>query len=253
MHMVHLMRKLGRTDLKLIGRDRFLLLMFGFVLYIAVVLRFGLPWLNAYFAEQAILPSETLALHLADLYPMLVTFFALFNGALIAGTIVGFMLIDEKDHNTLKAMLVTPVPLRHYVMYRVGIPTLLSFFVVLGMVLLINQALIPLGSLLLIAAGASLTAPIIALFYAIFAANKVQGFAMAKFVGIFGWTILIGWFVAEPWQWLFGLFPPFLISKAYWMAFAGESGWWGTLLAGVVLQVGLIAVQVQQFKRIAYR
>jgi fluoroquinolone transport system permease protein len=121
------------------------------------------------------------------------------------------------------------------------------------MAFLIDQAVIPLGQLLLIAAGAALTAPIGSLFYVILAENKVQGFALAKFVGIVGWLILLGWFVPEPWQWLFGLFPPFLISKAYWMAFEGRAWWWVALLAGVVLQAGVIAVLVQRFHRVVYR
>jgi len=113
--------------------------------------------------------------------------------------------------------------------------------------------LIPFGHLLLIAAGAALAGPIASLFYAIFAENKVQGFAMAKFVGIAGWVILVGWFVAEPWQWLFGLFPPFLISKAYWMVLDGDGLWWVSLLAGIVLQAGLIALLIRRFTRVAYR
>jgi len=253
MEMTQLIRRLGRNDVKLIGRDRFLLVMGVFALYIAVVLRFGLPWLNTYLAEHGVLPSDTIALSLADVYPMLVAFFALFEGALLVGGIFGFMLLDEKDDHTIQAMLVTPVPLRQYLLYRVLAPVLLGFLIVTGMVLFINQALVPLWQLLLIAAGASLGAPIASLFFATFAQNKVQGFAVAKFAGIAGWVILIGWFVAEPWQWLFGLFPPFLVGKAYWMALEGN-GWWGAaLLAGIILQIGLILLLMQRFNKVAYR
>jgi len=61
----------------------------------------------------------------------------------------------------------------------------------------------------LIAAGASLVASTTTLFLAIFAKNKLQGFVYGKFVSLAGWIIILGCFVAEPWQWLFGLFPPF--------------------------------------------
>ena len=253
MQMTQLVGKLGRHDVKLIGRDRFLIFMFFFVLYIAIALRFGLPWLNTYLAENGVLPSATVVIGLADFYPLLVAFFAVFQGALIAGTIFGFALLDEKDDNTIKAMLVTPVPLNHYLMYRVAVPTILAFFTVIAMLLFINQALVPLWQLLLISAGASLTAPIATLFYAIFAENKVQGFAMAKFVGIAGWTILLGWFVDEPLQWLFGLFPPFWISKAYWMAYDGHALWWLALIVGIVLQAGLIYWLMERFNKVAYR
>ena len=253
MHMIQLVRKLGRNDAKLIGRDRFLLFMLAFVLYLAVALRFGLPWANTYLAEQGVLPSETVANTFADFYPMIVAWIVIFTGALLAGTIFGFMLLDEKEDNTIKAMLVTPVSFNQYVLYRIGGPTVLAFFIVSGMMLFIDQALVPLWQLLLIAAGASLTAPIAALFYATFAENKVQGFAVSKFVGIAGWLIILGWFVAEPLQWLFGLFPPFLISKAYWMALEGQGLWWAALLGGIVLQAGLLFLMMQRFNKVAYR
>jgi fluoroquinolone transport system permease protein len=169
------------------------------------------------------------------------------------GTIVGFMLLDEKDHNTLKAMLVTPVRFQQYVLYRVGLPSVLAFVIVLVMVLGINQALVPLWQLILIAAGAALLAPITTLFFAITAENKVQGFAYAKFTGIAGWIIMGGWFIPQPWQWLLGIFPPFWISKAYWMAFAGESLWWLVLIVGVFLQIGLIYWLAQRFNKVVYR
>ncbi len=253
MHVIQLVRKLGRNDAKLIGRDRFLLFMLVFVIYLAAALRFGLPWANTYLAEQEVLPSETVANTLADFYPMIVAWMVMFTGALLAGTIFGFMLLDEKEDNTIKAMLVTPVSFNQYVLYRVGGPTVLAFFIVAGMVLFIDQALVPLWQLLLIAAGASLTAPNVALFYATFAENKVQGFAVSKFAGVAGWLIILGWFVADPLQWLFGLFPPFLISKAYWMALEGQGLWWAVLLGGIVLQAGLLFLMMQRFNKVAYR
>ena len=253
MQMTQLVRTLGRSDAKLIGRDRFPLFMFGFIVYIIVVLRFLLPWANDYLAENGILPNESFSLSLADFYPMIVAYMAIFTGAMMVGTIVGFMLLDEKDHNTLKAMLVTPVRFQQYALYRVGLPAVLAFVIVVAMVLGINQALVPWWQLLLIAAGASLLAPMTTLFFALMAENKVQGFAYAKFTGISGWIIMGGWFIPGPWQWLLGVFPPFWISKAYWLAFAGSSWWWPTLIVGVLLQLGLIYWLAQRFNKVVYR
>ncbi len=87
MEMTQLIGKLGRNDVKLIGRDRFLIFMLFFVIYIAVMLRFGLPWLNSYLADNGILPSQTMAISLADIYPMLVAYMAVYTGALLVGTV----------------------------------------------------------------------------------------------------------------------------------------------------------------------
>lgn len=253
MTLVHLLPTLSRNDARRIGRDRFLLLMVSFVVYIAVVLRFGLPWLNGYLAEAGILPGDTFAVPLSAFYPLIVAFMAVFQGAMITGTVFGFALLDEKDDQTLTAMLVTPVPFNQYILYRVALPTVCAAFIVVFMVLVINQALLPVWQLALIAAGASLAAPISALFYGITSENKIQGIAMSKFVSIFGYLIVFAWFVDEPWQWLFGLFPPYWISKAYWMALEGRALWGGALLIGVVLQAALVMGLMGWFKRVAYR
>jgi fluoroquinolone transport system permease protein len=253
MLMTQLVGKLGRSDVKLIGRDRFLIFMFAFAFIIATALRFGLPAMDAYLVESGIMPGDIIPIRLADVFPMLVAYLGLYTGALLVGTVFGFVLLDERDHNTIKAMLVTPVPLSRYLLYRVGGTAVLAFLIVLAMILFINQALLPLWQMLLIVAGASLTAPIVMLFFAAFAANKVQGFAFSKFGGISGWTIMIGFFVAEPWQWLIGLYPPFWISKAYWLALEGRSGWWLALIVGIVLQIGMIAWFMQRFNKVAYR
>ena len=253
MQMTQLVRRLGRNDVKLIGRDSFLIFMFSFAAIIAGVLRYLLPWANTTLAENGVMPGEQIAISLSDVYPMLVTYMGMYTGALLVGTIFGFLLLDEKDDNTLTAMLVTPVPLSQYTLYRVGLPAVLAFFIIVGMVQVINQALLPWWQLLLIAAGGSLTAPIISLFFAVFAADKVQGFAYSKFGGISGWTILIGWFVPEPWQWLIGLFPPFWISKAYWLALEGRGIWWLALIIGIISQLFLIRLLIKRFNKVAYR
>ncbi len=253
MQMTELIPKLGRSDAKVIGRDRFPLFMLLFAVYLAVVLRYALPWVNNYLAENGVLPNETISQSLSDYYPMIIAFLVFFTGALIVGSVFGFVLLDEKDDNTIKAMLVTPIPLNQYVLYRVGLPSIFGLLIIVGMGLFIGQALVPLWQLILLSTGAALTAPIASLFLGVFAENKLQGFAYSKFTGIGGWFILLGWFFAEPWQWLFGVFPPFWIAKAYWLALEGDGLWWVALIVGGVLQVGMISWLMKRFNVVAYR
>ena len=128
-----------------------------------------------------------------------------------------------------------------------------SFVVILFQFLFINQALVPLWQIMTLAAGASLTAPIVSLFFATFAANKVQGFALSKFGGVAGWTVMLGWFVPMPLQLVIGVFPPFWMSKAYWMILEGNALWWVAFIIGVVTQLVLIAVLMRRFETAAYQ
>lgn len=253
MQLSQLIRKMGPSDLRLLVRDRFLISMIVFIIYIAVVLRFLLPWANGYLAETGVLPNEKMAVTLAEFFPLMVAYFCIYTGAIIVGTIFGFMLLDERDQRTLKAMLVTPVKLNTYVLYRVGVPSLMATLAILGMIYTVNQELLPWWQLLLISFAGSLTAPIFSLFYACFAGNKVQGFAYGKFTGIAGFFILLSWFIKEPFQWLVGIYPPYWVSKAYWMALSGQSLWWLALILGIVLQIGMIAWLMRRFNKVAYR
>ncbi|MEL6308532.1 MAG: hypothetical protein AAFV98_05045 [Chloroflexota bacterium] len=247
MQMTQLVRKLSQNDVKLIGRDSFLMTMALYVFFLAMILRFLLPWGSDYLAENGILPNESFDVALADMYPAVIAFFALFLGALLMGIVFGFMLLDEKDDNTLMAMMVTPVSLDQYMLYRIGIPTVLGFFGVLATLLIIGQISLPFWQLTLIALGASFIAPAGTLFFATFAENKVQGFALTKFVGMAGIPIFIAWFLDAPLQYIFGVFPPFWTVKAYWMAIEGDSLWIVVLLVGIVLQIGMVWLLRQRF------
>jgi len=253
MEMTRLFKNLGRNDVKLVGRDSFLIVMGSYMFIASLVLRFLLPWANAYLAERGILPSETIAITLESTYPLIVTYFVHFLGAMLVGTMFGFMLLDEKDDSTIRAMLVTPVPLEDYLKYRLGVPTVIAFVSTLAQFYLLGFGMVSFGHAVLLSAAASLTAPITALFYATAAANKVQGFAMSKFTALAGMVIVFGYFASPSLQWLFGIFPPFWISKAYWLMLDGSQLFWGALVMAVITQAILIAILVKLFRRAVYR
>ncbi|MEZ4380383.1 MAG: hypothetical protein R3A79_03490 [Nannocystaceae bacterium] len=109
------------------------------------------------------------------------------------------------------------------------------------------------GMRLLLVLGVAPVAPITTLLLATFAANKVQGLAFTKFGGVAGLTILIGWFVPLPWQWALGVFPPFLIAKAYWLALAGDLLWIAAYALGVLLELLALSWLLRRFRENAAR
>lgn len=236
------------NDFKLIRRDSFLITMALMAIVIAVSVRFLLPWADTYLAEAQILPSTTGDLRLSDLYPMLVSFIGLLQSTILVGGIFGFVFLDEKDGRTLQAIMVTPMPMQKFMFYRVALPAALTLPTAVAMILIIDQASVPILQLLALSAGAALFTPLIILFFAITADNKVQGFAMAKFVAISGWIVIAAWFIPEPMQWICALFPPYLTHKAFWMAHAGDALWWVPLLVGMIYQV-LLAMLMERYFR----
>lgn len=258
-----LIRRLGKSDVRLILRNRMLVLLLCVVVVVGVIARLGLPVIDAALADSGTMPSASTPMRFAATYPLWVAFIGLWQAALIPGTVFGFLLLDEKEDDTLTAMQVTPVPLSRYLGYRVALPWALAVVFGLALVPVLEPLLAgsgagePPGFLarVVIVLGAALVAPITTLLLATFAANKVQGLAFTKFAGVAGLVILIGWFVPGPWQWMLGLFPPFLLAKAYWMALAGDGGWaWVAVLGlGIVLELGVLAWLLGRFRELAVR
>lgn len=247
MQLTKVLPRLGRNDAKLVGRDGFLLYILAYSLGMATMMRFALPYLNGYFAENHLLPFP-----LSDIYPMFFVWTGVLLGAGLPGVVFGFLLLDEKDDNTLKAMLVTPLPVSFYVAYRVAVPMLIGVIMTIVVVLIAGVAVPPWWQLTLLAVGASLFAPISTLFYAVYAENRVQGFALAKFPGILSMVLTISWFVGEPLQLLVGLLPPYWVVKAYWLALEGNPMWVGSLALGIALQAAAILYLARRFNQVAY-
>ena len=81
--------------------------------------------------------------------------------------------------------------------------------------------------------GSALTAPMIMLFLLQISDGKVQAFSYGKFLSLGGLITIASWWVKEPYQFFFGLFPPYWISKAYWTAVEGRSIWILFLAVGI--------------------
>ncbi len=243
------LQHLARNDLRLIARDKMLITMAAFIIVIGIAMRYVLPAIDVSLAEGGVMPSDTVPIRFSDTYPAFVVFLAVWQAANIPGVVFGFILLGEKEDQTLQALRVTPLPLPVYTGYRVGVSAVVAFVAVIYLSYAIGWSSLPLSRLVPIAGGASLTAPLAVLFYATFAANKIQGLAFTKFAGVAGLTVLVGFFIPEPWQWLLGVFPPFLVAKAYWMALDDAPWFWLPLVVGALAQLGLLRLLVRRFRR----
>lgn len=222
------------NDSRLILRDSFLRMMAAMIVLIALGLRFGLPPLPGYLEGLSLLPGALGTEPASHYFPLALAYFSLFDGPLLVGFIFGFVVLDEKEDRTLDAMAVTPVALVDYMLWRSLLSWALGFGVTLAQMLFVGPALEQPGTdaaalpgvlpLINLCALAGLGAPLFMLFLSATASDKVQGFAMAKFIGLGGLLILVGWFLPSPLDWLPALFPPYLVAKAYWLSLSTGMG-----------------------------
>lgn len=245
-------KNIGKNDMRLIRRELILITLLLFVVYIAVVLKFLLPWANSYLADKGFLPNATIPHALSYYYPIIVAFFLLYMGGMLAGAVSGFLALSEKDDGTAVAMLVTPVSPRKFITYRIVITTIISFVIIMFQFYIVGILVLPFWQMVLIAIGGSLFGPIIMLFLAGFADGKLQGMGYGKFLSLGGLFVLLSWFVKEPLQYLFGIFPPYWISKAYWLVLDGHSSWLIALVVGIVLQLVMIKLLMRKFEKTLY-
>ncbi|MBI3957655.1 MAG: ABC transporter [Chloroflexi bacterium] len=234
---------LSRGDFINIRRDSLMQFLLIYPVILGLVIRWLIPWITAGLMDT---------FDLTPYHLLLASFFGLIIMPDLAGSLIGLLLLDERDENTLTALLVTPMPITSYVLYRVITPTLISLVGILVLVPLIGIDVPSMDQLLVVAISASLGAPIFTLLLASLAKNKVEGIAVMKGMGVLLMAPMIAWFVPQPWQWLLGLFPTFWSAKAYWLAVAGESYLWVAAVGGVYA-VGIVWVLLRRFQNGLYK
>lgn len=245
MQLATMLKGLSRNDAQQIQRDSLMMWLSIIPLFYALVMRWLLPFMADQFAER---------FALQDYYTLLISYLLVLTTPMLIGSVIGFLLLDERDEQTLKALMVTPMPMSTYLLYRVVASMMLSTGLLLLAVQIVGVTPVPLVPLLLVCLVASIIAPITALFFVSFAENKVQGFAMLKITGVFALVPVGAYFIPAPWQDLVGIvFPIYWPTKAFWVL--GEGGayaWWLYLVPGVVLQVVLLKLLMDRFYKQVY-
>ena len=239
-------RSLGAIDARNVARDSMLRWVALFAPAFGLLFRFGAPPVTDTLRSQ-------FNFDLVAYYPLLMSFLPLTVAGMM-GTVVGFLLLDQRDDETLSALLVTPLSLGDYLRYRLSGLMLVSIVFGAVMVPLAGlTATTPLQSVVSAVTAAPL-APIYALFLGTIAANKVQGFALAKAVGIVMVPCIVSYFVRGPWQSAFGILPHYWPLKVFWLFHDGATAAaLAHALIGIAWQSVLLMVLVRRFSHVARR
>ncbi len=246
MNAIRTIRALGPIDIKSVRRDSLLGWMIFMPIMTALIVRWLVPFITTALQNQ-------LGFDLTPYYPVIMSYFFIMFTPMAYGWVIGFLLLDERDDQTLYALQVTPLKLNNYIAYRVVVPFLLS--VVMTMVAFPMAGLVTIqwAQLLLISLVAAPIAPFMALLMAAVAQNKVQGFALMKGIGGVMLGPVIAFFIQSNWQILFGLFPTYWAAKVYWLLDAGAPGVWVFVAIGLVYQALLLFVLLNRFDKVMHR
>ena len=239
-------RSLGAIDTRNVARDPMLRWVVILTPAFGVFLRFALP-------PMATALHARFGFDLVTYYPLVMSLLPLVVVGMV-GTVVGFLLLDQRDDQTMTALLVTPLSLGDYLRYRLTGLTLLAVAFSCMTVPLAGLTETTVWQVVVTSIVAAPLAPVYALFLGSFAGNKVQGFALAKIMGIVLVPCIVAYSVTAPWQSPFGLVPHYWPMKVYWLF---EERAVGSALVhaviGLVWQAAVLTLLLHRFARVVRR
>jgi fluoroquinolone transport system permease protein len=159
------------------------------------------------------------------------------------------MILDDRDERILSYLAVTPLSKTGYLFYRLLSPVILSFFCALVGLWIIHLVPLNLGRMIPVFMLSALEAPMMGLFLGTFAANKVEGMALSKGLGVLFFAPIVGYFVKSPWQMIAGIFPPYWVSKAFIAVYEPDGLYWLYIAVGLVVHLLVIYLLLVRFQK----
>jgi len=240
------LRSLGPIDAHSIGRDA----MLRWMIFIPFVMALAVRWVLPLLVDAA---QGWLGIDLAAYYPPLMGYMVLLIVPYFWGAIIGFLLLDQRDEQTLTALQVTPLPLRGYLVYRLTVPALAATLTTLLVMPITGLFDLPWWGYPLLALSVAPMAPLAALALAALAQNKVQGLALMKAAGIVLVPPLIAYFLPPAWQIAIAVVPTWWPAQALWHLQAGSAWFWFFLGGGLLYAGALLVWLARRFDAVMHR
>lgn len=232
-------KSLLRLDAKQMYRDPMLTLIFIAPCLLLLFTRYGIPYLNLILLRH-------FDWELTDFYPLIISFTILLI-SLMNGVITGFMMLDERDESIISYYAVTPLTKKGYFKYRMAIP-IASTMIFSTLLLMFSSIDSPnFIVILFLVPILGLESAIIALFQAAFAANKIEGLALSKGVGLVVFAPFIAYFLETPWQVFGSIIPTFWPAKLYLIGIDNIFTFLALWLIGILYHLFLLQLLMRRF------
>ncbi|MCG8572198.1 MAG: hypothetical protein MJB14_18865 [Spirochaetes bacterium] len=237
MRYLRVIKTLTGGDLKNVQRDPILVLLFFVPFSVVALFRFAIP-----FATQLL--DQHLAFDLTPHYAFIISMVSLIV-PMTYGFVMGFILLEERDENILNYFAVTPLTKGGYLWYKMIIPMVVSTFFSLMILLLLPFTDFPVFKIVLLCMVASMEAPLMALFLAAFAQNKVEGMAVGKLGSIIFMAPFIGYFAPGIGKLGGALFPPWWISMTFLVRYSDS--FWLYLVGAIVVHLVFLYILLKKY------
>ena len=182
------------NDLKIVFRDKTLMLMLFLPIILILVCRILVPVIANYVPE------------INEYYWMIVAGFCILSGSTPA-FLAAFLILDEKDENLIPMLKVTPLPYSKLIAYRISFLMLTSLF--FSIIFLLLNGLENYSFLKIITASilVSFVPAILLMLIIPFAKNKIEEVTLFKGINVILFIPIIAFFIAPEWKNAFGVIP----------------------------------------------
>ncbi len=227
--------KVAINDFRLVFRDNSLKIFIALPLLILVVIRYAVPYVAGIY-------------NVVQDYTAVILMLATMQSSTAFGFIYSMVLVDEKDTNVAKVYGILPVSKFWFVVFRLIPPFLLATLSTFLLLLVEPFYGLPVISNLVYSTLAGFVAPLMILFVATTANNKIEAMTWQKLFNLPLFLPILSFFVPATFSLVFAIFPTFWAYQGFNSLINGGNFWF-YMLIGFVHSVLLIALMIKRFTR----
>lgn len=197
--------ELFQIGLRQIMRDGMLFALVLAPIMIGLFFKLAIPFVNN-------IIEETLSFSLLPWYGLMDGFLICLVPMLTA-MISTFLLLEERDEGISAFYQVTPTAGYAYMVARVGIPMIWAIFAAIIITLICGVSGLPVSVVLCCSIISTVTGIALAMMVVTMAANRVEGLAFSKLMGMSLLGLIAVWAVPAPYDYLTAFLPSFWMGK----------------------------------------
>ena len=197
--------KLFQIGLRQIAKDGMLFVLIPAPFIVGLAFRFGIPLTNR-------LAEDMFSFSFSPWYGLVDGFLVMLT-PLFAAMIAAFLMLEERDEDIGAFYQITPVEGYAYLTARIGVPMLWAFVSSLAVLSLFRLSELSWSTILSSSVISTLTGISMSMMVVSFAANRVEGLALSKLMGISFLGLFIVWFAPAPYSFFASFLPSFWVGK----------------------------------------
>ena len=227
--------KVAINDFRLVFRDNSLKIFILLPLLNFLVIRYALPHIVKIF-------------EVLQNYIFIILMLATMQGSIAFGFIYSMVLVDEKDTNVAKVYGILPISKFWFVVFRLIPPFLLAIIATFLLLLVEPFYGLSLVPNLVYSILTGLIAPLMILFIAIIAKNKIEAMTWQKLFNLPLFLPLLAFFAPTSFSLVFAVFPTFWAYQVFNFLINGEN-FWIYLFIGFSHSILLLVLMIKRFIR----